>query len=205
MSTTGRIELIIGCMFSGKTTEMIRRINRHHYGNFPKKTTILKWDRDYRGGEIGQKARIDTHDGMSSKCLRIDNKLTQDGKLIKELYEKLKDCDVIGIDEGHFFPEKDDLVTFCDIMANEHGKYIIVSALDSNFLRGAFDEVIKLVPKCETVTKLTAVCQICSKDAHFTKKLSKSTKLIEVGGAELYIPVCRNCYNNNNNNSSYSL
>merc|ERR1711959_191235 len=79
--------------------------------------------------------------------------------------------DVIGIDEGQFFP---DLIEFCDEMANK-GKTIVIAALDGDFQRKPFGRVLELVPKAESVQKLNAVCQLCYADAPFTKRTTSDT------------------------------
>jgi thymidine kinase len=187
------IELIIGPMFSGKTSELQRRIKRFHYGNNNKKTIILKWEGDNRSESENT---LKTHDGMEIECFRVSEKLLDGkGNVNKEILEKVKCVYIIGIDEGHFF---ENLIGFCEIMVNKHNKKVIVAALDSNFKREPFKDVCNLIPKCEEVTKLKAVCNICSKDASFSFKISESEKIIDVGSEEKYIPLCRTCYLNKN-------
>jgi thymidine kinase len=102
----------------------------------------------------------------------------------------LESVDCIGIDEGQFF---DDIVEFCELNANK-GKVVIVSALDSNFKKEAFGKILDLIPKCEEVTKLKAVCMICFKEASFSKRICKNEDEILIGGSNEYISVCRKCY-----------
>lgn len=191
----GRIELIIGPMFSGKTSELIKRIRKFSFGKNAKKTIILKWGSDYRNDE--KKNTLKTHDGHEVNCYRVPNQLTVNGKIIPSIsFSKLlKECDVIGIDEGHFFPEIDDLVTFCEFLSNEMDKIVIVTALNGDFRRKPFMEVLKLIPKCESVIKLNAVCTDCSSaEAAFTRKKVQDNQIIDVGGSEKYESVCRKCY-----------
>lgn len=104
--------------------------------------------------------------------------------------EDADDYDVIGVDEGQFFP---DLVEFCETEAN-HGKTVIVAALDGTFQRKPFGRVLELVPLAESVTKLSAVCMICRKDAAFSRRLGRETAVEVIGGEDKYMAVCRSCY-----------
>jgi thymidine kinase len=98
------------------------------------------------------------------------------------------DVDVIGIDEGQFF---DDIIEFSELWANK-GKIIIIAGLDGTFQRKPFGKITELIPLCETVIKLKAICSICFKDASFSKKLDiKEKDVIDVGGKDKYISVCR--------------
>ena len=113
----------------------------------------------------------------------------------------MKTVDVIGIDEGQFFPDvkirsppiKFQIVAFSETMA-KRGKIVIIAALDGTFQRKAFGDVIMLIPLAEKVKKLHAVCIECGIRASFTLRTvdSKETELI--GGSEIYKPVCRGCY-----------
>jgi len=98
--------------------------------------------------------------------------------------------DVIGIDEGQFFP---DVVSFCEQMANM-GKVVIVAALDGTFQRKPFGSILELIPMAEDVTKLTAVCVMCQGSAAFTKRLGEEQEIELIGGEDKYIAVCRSCY-----------
>jgi len=102
--------------------------------------------------------------------------------------------EVIGIDEGQFFP---DLVEHCETWANQ-GKIVIVAALDGTFQKQPFGDVLKLVPLAENVCKLNAVCMVCFKDAAFTKRLGSETQVELIGGSDLYISVCRTCFDEHN-------
>ncbi len=182
---SGRIESIVGSMFSGKTTELQRRINRYKYQpiNTPK-IGIIKWSKD------GINEEVVSHDGHKLKADFKPNKLM-------DIIDELKDYRVIGIDEGHFFP--DDLVKFCEILADS-GKIIIVAALDSDYLRRPLEHVTELMAKSESVVKLMAICQYCGKDAAFSLKTEENDELYKVGGDDLYKAVCRGCHKKHNKN-----
>jgi len=102
------------------------------------------------------------------------------------------EVDVICINEGQFF---ENLVVFCTGMCNI-GKEIYVCGLDGDYLKRPFGEILNLVPHCDTVTKMYALCMNCRNGtkACFTKKISNSNSLIEIGSSEIYMPVCRKCY-----------
>jgi len=173
---SGRIELIIGPMFAGKTSELLRRLERHVYAKrniltiFSQKDTIKK-----------------THCGEEkSGGVYLTNLLD----IKTDILEK---CEVIGIDEGQFFP---DLVDFCELCANKYGKIVIVAALDGDFKRNPFGQTCDLISKAERVDKLKAVCMICKdKDAAFSKRTSNETNVEVVGGSDIYLACCRQCYN----------
>jgi len=112
----------------------------------------------------------------------------------------IENYDVIGIDEGQFFP---DLVQFCEHAANVLGKIVIVSGLDATCVRTPFGQLCELIAMAEKVDKLAAVCKLCGNDAHFTKRVVENTEEIAdnsdfneslIGGAESYISTCRACY-----------
>ena len=174
------IHLIIGPMFSGKSSELIRRIKRHTIAK--RKCVVLKYIKDTR---YSNKNTLSTHDLVQYNAIPCDKLEDVKKKVIKEEY------DVIGIDEGQFFP---DLIQFCETMANEYKKLVIVAGLDSTFERKPFENIIGLVPLSETVMKLNAVCVNCGQDASFSKRIGNETQLEVIGGADKYIAVCRSCY-----------
>ena len=171
---------------------MMNMIDRFKFGKNKKKCIILKWDKDIRQNE--NKNVIKSHDGIESTCFRIKNKLCYGNDVRTNIFNIVNDYDVIGIDEGHFFTIPNDIVNFCEIMCNQYGKIVIVTALDGDYKRNPFDEVMKLIPKCEIVIKLNAKCTICSKDAYFSHKSIQSNELIDIGGSEKYTVLCRFCY-----------
>ena len=184
----GRIETIVGPMFSGKTTELQRRLNRHVYRPLtnPKIAVI--------------KSMIDSRYDQNSIVSHVGHKLKADfqTKNLMDIVDDLGDYDVIGIDEGHFFPG--DLVEFCEELSNS-GKTVIVSALDTDYTRKHFSHVTELMAKSESVVKLNAICRYCESDAAFTLKKPKEIKSVgsfEVGGSETYESVCRHCHRKKN-------
>lgn len=172
----GYIQLIMGPMFSGKTTELLRRVKRFSIANYH--CCLVKYERDDRY----DKDNISTHDNQIANGLCCSK--------LAEIYAQLMEFQVIGIDEGQFFP---DLTEHCEKMANL-GKIVIVAALDGTFQRKPFGSVLDIIPMAETVIKLKAVCMKCYGDAAFTKRTVDSEELELIGGADKYMAVCRACF-----------
>ncbi|XP_076910800.1 thymidine kinase-like [Bidens hawaiensis] len=131
-----------------------------------------------------------THDGTKHPCWALSDLMSFKQNLGEEAYEKI---DVIGIDEAQFF---DDLYDFCCKAADHDGKTVIVAGLDGDYLRRNFGPVLDIIPLADTITKLTARCELCGKRAHFTFRKTSETKTELIGGADMYMPVCRQHYVN---------
>jgi thymidine kinase len=180
----GRIELIIGPMFSGKTSELIRRIHRCHFAE--QKFICIKYMSDKRYSE----SLISTHPTKINELKNSQVKAIPTTNLFD--VTNLDKYDVIGIDEGQFFS---DIVEFAEKMADS-GKRVIISALDGTFERKPFGKINELIPKCDTVDKLQAICMTkgCRNDAPFTKRIIDSDEVNIIGGSDIYMSVCRKCY-----------
>eukprot|EP01113_Clastostelium_recurvatum_P020060 TRINITY_DN2374_c0_g1_i1.p1 TRINITY_DN2374_c0_g1~~TRINITY_DN2374_c0_g1_i1.p1 ORF type:complete len:224 (-),score=61.91 TRINITY_DN2374_c0_g1_i1:86-757(-) len=185
--TAGQLQVILGPMFSGKSTELLRRIRRFTVAN--KRCLVIKYKKDTRYSIDS----LSTHDQQMSEAKACSR--------LSEAMGIVDNYDVIGIDEGQFFP---DVVDFSEAMSNK-GKTVIVAALDGTFQRkpfvAPFGPVLELIPLAEHVTKLTAVCMLCFKDAAFSKRIGTETEVEVIGGAEKYISVCRPCYTQSLNTS----
>lgn len=175
----GSIEIIIGSMFSGKTTELLRRLTRLQIGG--NKVILLRPTVDNRG--------ILTHD-----CL--------DHKIREQFVSKVSDydcsnVDVVGIDEGQFFKG---LATDANHLANM-GKIVIISGLNATSEAEPFPEIQACIPIVESITKLNAVCTQCgSQEGSFTfYKKGNKTEAVLVGEHE-YTALCRSCYYGLNKN-----
>ena len=178
----GRLELIIGNMFSGKSTELIRRINRER--SIYKKIIIINYSDDNRYATNA----IATHDQTKIDCLKMNTLSEFNMNLINEY-------DSFFIDEGQFFT---DLYPFVIDLVDNHKKHVVISGLDGDSNRNTFGDLIKLIPICDVVDKLHAYCNKCNNGtiAPFTKKIVKNGNLIDIGGTNKYIPVCRFHYLN---------
>ncbi|CAN0223101.1 thymidine kinase, cytosolic [Lethenteron reissneri] len=172
----GQIQVIFGPMFSGKSTELLRRVRRFRVTRH--ECLLIKYARDTRYSESG----LATHDQYEMAAVPAS--------CLYDIHSLALPCSVIGIDEGQFFP---DCVQFCEEMANL-GKTVIVAALDGTFQRKAFGDVLALVPLAESVVKLSAVCMRCYKEAAYTKRLGSETQVEVIGGADKYMSLCRLCY-----------
>lgn len=175
------LELIIGPMFSGKTTEMITRCRLASLSNKP--TLIIKYLDDCRYGTAESLSSHADVKQSSSDMIRVVS-----AKLLSEIVDVPEM--VIGIDEGQFYP---DLIERCDQWLLE-GKRIIVSALDGDYMQRPFGQICNIIPKCEYVKKKTGICMKCrNAKSAFTKRTVESTEVILVGAQESYIAVCRTC------------
>ncbi|KAH9519778.1 Thymidine kinase, cytosolic [Bulinus truncatus] len=174
--SSGQIQIIFGPMFSGKTTELMRRMKRYQIANY--RCLIVKYAKDVRYDMNG----IATHDRQTLAAVSAE--------VLSDLHSEALKHDIIGIDEGQFFP---DVVQFCDKLANQ-GKVVIVAALDGTFQKKGFGDILNLVPLAEHVLKLTAVCMNCYNEASFTKRKGLETEVEVIGGSEKYLAVCRDCF-----------
>ncbi|DAZ92905.1 TPA: hypothetical protein N0F65_013067 [Lagenidium giganteum] len=166
----GQLQLIIGPMFSGKSTELIRRMRRFQHAKL--ECLVVKYKLDDRYSE----EKMSTHDKQMFKAAPVAR--------LEEIRQHIDQYDVIGIDEGQFFP---DLLEFCDSVANS-GKTVIVAALDGTFERKPFGSVCSLIPSAEQVIKLNAVCTECGRDAAFTRRIVADKSIELIGGSDMYEP-----------------
>jgi len=176
---SGNIQLILGPMFSGKSSELIKLIRRYNIKKH--KTVVIKFNLDDRY-ETGQ-TNVISHDKVTYPAIKC-------GRL-SEVKDILLKHEVIGIDEGQFFP---DLAEVCEELAN-NGKHIVIAALNANFKRESFPAIASLFPKCEKIINLQSICYYCNDDAPFTLRTVGGEDEIVIGGLEMYKPVCRLCYN----------
>ena len=180
MSYSGRIDIIIGPMYSGKTTELLRLYKRYNIAK--KKCVLIKYSNDERY----DKNKVSTHDNLKYDSLNTI--------FLSELFNEptVKNADVICIDEIQFYNDAPDI---CDMWAN-NGKIVIGAGLNGNYKREPFDVISRLLPKVENITFLTAICNKSGESASFTKRTSNEKKVEIIGGKELYIATSRNGYFN---------
>ncbi|CAL0333011.1 unnamed protein product [Lupinus luteus] len=182
--TTGEVHVIVGPMFAGKTTALLRRIKSEVDNG--RNVAMLKSSKDTRYAIDS----VVSHDGIKFPCWALPDLMSFRDKFGHEAYQKL---DVIGIDEAQFF---EDLYEFCCNAADNDGKIVIVAGLDGDYLRRSFGSVLHIIPLADTVTKLTARCELCGKRAFFTLRKTEQKETELIGGADVYMPVCRNHYVN---------
>jgi len=180
----GWIEVICGCMFAGKTEELIRRINVLSYARKNILVFKPKIDNRYSTTEIA------SHAGSKVPCIVISE--------AKEILNHVNyDTDVVAIDEVQFFDE--DVVDICEYLADS-GLRVMVAGLDKDFRGEPFGVLPDLLTRAEFVTKLTAVCAKCGAPATRTQRIingkpaSFNDPIVLVGAKEAYEPRCRHCH-----------
>ena len=171
---SSNLHLIIGPMFSGKTTELLRIAKRLKSINL--NVLLLNYNEDIRYSNT----EMSTHDKTSLPCTFV-NKLFE----IKDISK----FEVICINEAQFF---EDLVPFCK-EALKQNKNIYACGLDGDYKQEKFGYLLDLVPLSNSITKLHAFCSVCKNGtpAYFTKRLIDNNEQKLIGTTE-YIPVCRN-------------
>ena len=170
-------------MYSGKTTELIRRIAR--FRSIKKRVLVVnsKLDDRYSG-----KDSIISHDEYSYNCVKTGTLSEIDGKMRLDA-----DVDVIAIDEGQFFPDlKEYVLKFCE----EYGKTVIVAGLISDYQRKKFGNMSDLFYYADDIIHLKSLCTNCSDGTLgiFTKKVCEVGDQIDVGSTDKYIALCRGCF-----------
>jgi len=174
---TGWIEVITGCMFSGKTEELIRRLRRAEIAK--QKVKIFK-------------PLIDTR--YSNKSIVSHNEQSLPSILIKDINEVLDqsdDAQVIAIDEAQFFSS--DITKVCNQLAMK-GKRVIVAGLDQDYLGVPFEPMPQLLAIAEYITKQLAICVECGNPADKTQRKTASAERVIVGAADIYEARCRQCH-----------
>jgi len=173
----GWIEVVCGSMFSGKTEELIRRINRARIAK--QRVEIFKPRIDTRYAD----EEVVSHNKNAVESTPVDSP--------QNILLLANDVDVVGIDEAQFFDEG--LVEVCNQLANR-GIRVIVAGLDMDFRGKPFGPIPKLLATAEYVTKVHAICVRCGDLAHYSHRLSATDKLVLLGELDAYEPLCRMCY-----------
>jgi thymidine kinase len=175
---TGWIEVVCGSMFSGKTEELIRRLNRAKIAR--QKVEIFKpaIDKRYHDEDIV------SHNENSIRSTPVHS--------AEEILLFAGDCDVVGIDEAQFLDSN--LVEVCNKLAS-HGKRVIVAGLDMDFAGKPFGPMPLLLSIAEYVTKVHAVCVVCGEVAQYSYRKVTSQDKILLGETDSYEARCRRCYN----------
>jgi thymidine kinase len=197
VSNTAYLELIIGPMYSGKTSELLQIYKQCKFCNIS--VSIINHTIDKRYHDT----MVSNHDKVMAPCLQANNLSdiwTLDGFINScnfsdnYAYKLLKSSDVILINEGQFFPDLYDVVV--DML--KHNKKIYICGLDGDFERKKFGSIIDLIPLCDKVRKLTSLCSKCKNGTPgiFSMRLTEEREQTLVG-SDNYIPVCRKCYENN--------
>ncbi len=175
---TGWIEVICGSMFSGKTEELIRRLNRARIAQ--QKVEVFKPAVDTRYDEED----VVSHDEKKTRSIPVQN--------ASQILFYAEDFEVVGIDEAQFFGNE--LVSVCNELAN-NGKRVVISGLDMDFKGNPFGPLPQLMAVAEYVTKVHAICIRCGNLANHSHRTVEGDKLVVLGETEAYEPLCRKCFN----------
>jgi thymidine kinase len=199
-NNTGYLELIIGPMFSSKTSSLLEIYKQCKFCNIPVSIINHAIDKRYHD------TMISSHDKIMAPCFqanKLDDIWTNNG--ITEMdndynikaHNMLRNSDVILINEGQFFPDLYEVVV--DMLNNK--KKVYVCGLDGDFERKKFGAMLDLIPLCDKVNKLTSLCSLCRDGTRgiFSMRLTDEKEQTVVG-SDNYIPVCRNCYSKKNSN-----
>lgn len=186
----GRLEVVCGSMFSGKTEELLRRLKR---AEFAKQNVLtIKNSIDKRKNMCA--TSVVSHQGRERNAFIVGG---SDDNIMKILELANSNIDVVGIDEIQFFPIKI-IDVICKLV--ENGKRVIVAGLDLDFKGEPFGIVPVLMAFADEVLKFKAICVVCGNDAHHTQRIINgqpakySDPIILVGAEECYEARCRNCF-----------
>jgi thymidine kinase len=174
---SGWIEVIVGCMFSGKTEELIRRIRRAQIAR--QKVAIFKPKIDTRYSND----HIVSHSEAKLLSSVVDSS--------EEILARAQDAQVVGIDEGQFFDAR--LVEVAEELANQ-GKRVIIAGLDQDYRGKPFDPMPQLLAVAEYITKTLAICVVCGNPADRTQRITGGSERVQVGAKESYEARCRSCF-----------
>ncbi len=171
------IEIITGCMFSGKTEELIYRIKLAE--NQGLSTALIKPKKDNRY----HTKNIVSHNGTSMASIATENS--------NDILKLVENVQVIGIDEVQFFDN--DIIDICHQLATKNYR-IILAGLDKDYLNNPFGPMPGLISISENITQLAAICHQCGDKAYNTFKKTKSNTIIEIGENDIYEARCNECY-----------
>lgn len=187
ITRSGWIEVITGCMFSGKTEELLRRLRRAEIAG--QSVAVFSPDVDDRYGET----TIGAHSGGRWEARIVPS----DGEDVHELHDHLDGEEVVAVDEANFFSNH--LVDVCERLAAD-GRRVIVAGTDQTFRGEPFDPLPRLVAVAEYVDKLRAICSACGEPATRNQRLvdgdpaHRDDPTIVVGAEESYEARCRDCH-----------
>lgn len=188
------LEIIVGPMFSGKTSKLLEVYKQCKFCNIP--VVVINYAEDNRY----HNTMLSTHDKVMIPCIQTTllesvyfqpNENDSDYEKIMEQHKSIHEADVLLINEAQFFPDLKEIV----LNMLNNNKKVYVSGLDGDFKREKFGTILDLIPYCDKVTKLTSLCGVCKDGTPgiFSLRLTSENEQ-KVIGSENYIPVCRNCY-----------
>lgn len=178
------LEVIVGCMFSGKSEELIRRVKRATIAK--QKVVVVKPTIDNRYSQ----EKVVAHNGSEVHCIPV----THAGEILDHVDET---CDVVAIDEVQFF--SDEIIAVCQTLVQQ-GKRVIAAGLDQDFRGEPFGPVPQLLAYADEVTKLNAICVVCGRPASRTQRIINgqpahyNDPIILIGATENYEARCNRCH-----------
>lgn len=173
----GHIEVICGSMFSGKTEELIRRLNRALIAK--QKVEIFKPSIDKRYHELD----VVSHNENAIRSTPV--------QFADDIILLAGNCDVVGIDEVQFFDNR--IINVANVLANS-GKRVIMAGLDMDFEGIPFEPMPQLLAIAEYVTKVHAICMTCGDLASYSYRLMEVKDKVVLGEKESYEARCRKCF-----------
>lgn len=199
-NANGYLELIIGPMYSGKTSKLLEIYKQCKFCEISVCVINHSLDKRYHD------TMLSSHDKVMVPCINVDNLQNlwfNDGmidlnpQIDNSDYKKIRSADVILINEGQFFDELYNVVY--DMLKNK--KIVYICGLDGDFERKNFGQILDLIPICDNITKLASLCSICKNGTPgiFSMRISNE-KQQTIIGSKNYLPVCRNCYEKNYKN-----
>lgn len=176
----GYLELVIGPMFSGKTTHLIQAYKKYTY--IGKRVMVINYADDKRYHDT----MLSTHDKIMIPCVQTSK--------MRELWKnrEFMNSEVVLINEGQFFADLYDAVLE---MVDVHNKIVYICGLDGDFKREKFGSILELIPHCNKVIKLHSLCSSCKNGnpGIFSHRLTHDESQILIG-SDIYVPLCRKCY-----------
>ena len=178
LNGTGWIEVIVGSMFSGKSEELIRRLNRARIAR--QKVQVFKpaIDVRYTAEEIA------SHSGLK----HLSRPVSTTAEMMSHVED---DTQVVGIDEGQFFDME--IIEAVNRLARQ-GKRVIVAGLDQDYTGKPFEPMPQLLSVAEFITKTHAICVKCGGTANYSQRTVESQERVEVGASDKYEARCRKCF-----------
>jgi len=178
----GYLELILGPMFSGKTSTLKKIYDQCMYCNIP--VLVINYEADNRYCDA---SFMSTHDKVMIPCIKGVSIL----EILEKNKEKVTESEVILINEGQFFQ---DIHTVIDLVEKLH-KRVYICGLDGDFKKNKIGSLLDLIPHCDNVYKLKSLCSECrdGKSGLFSYRITDETQQMVIG-VENYKPVCRACF-----------
>ena len=180
INKTGSLTLIIGPMYSGKTSSILDLYRKYGFSKI--NTLVVNFEEDKRYHE----SMMSTHDKTMIPCINVLN--------IRDIMtpENISNNQVFLINEGQFFNDLHECVIE---LVETHNKTVYVCGLDGDFKRNGFEQIISLIPLADEIVKKYSICKGCEDGtrALFSHRITNETE-VKVIGSDNYIPLCRTCY-----------